>query len=77
MRNAVLLVAGDKSGRWREWYAEAIPAARKLQVAAQYLTDIGSPQKASSNVLANIVLEPMSIDFTKWLVRPTTPGRAR
>ena len=25
--NAVLLVAGDKSGRWREWYAEAIPAA--------------------------------------------------
>jgi len=27
VRNAVLLVAGDKSGRWREWYAEAIPAA--------------------------------------------------
>jgi hypothetical protein len=26
-RNAVLLVAGDKSGRWREWYAETIPAA--------------------------------------------------
>lgn len=26
-RNAVLLVAGDKSGRWTEWYAEAIPAA--------------------------------------------------
>ena len=27
VRNAVLLVAGDKSGRWKEWYAEAIPAA--------------------------------------------------
>ena len=26
-RNAVLLVAGDKSGRWHEWYARAIPAA--------------------------------------------------
>jgi hypothetical protein len=27
VRNAVLLVAGDKSGRWQEWYREAIPAA--------------------------------------------------
>jgi hypothetical protein len=26
-RNAVLLVAGDKAGRWQEWYQEAIPAA--------------------------------------------------
>jgi hypothetical protein len=26
-RNAVLLVAGDKSGHWQEWYREAIPAA--------------------------------------------------
>jgi hypothetical protein len=26
-RNAVLLVAGDKSGQWQEWYAQAIPAA--------------------------------------------------
>jgi len=26
-RNAVLLVAGDKSGRWQEWYVQAIPAA--------------------------------------------------
>jgi hypothetical protein len=26
-RNAVLLVAGDKSGQRREWYAQAIPAA--------------------------------------------------
>jgi hypothetical protein len=27
VRNVVLLVAGDKSGRWKEWYADAIPAA--------------------------------------------------
>ena len=27
VRNAVLLVAGDKSGQWKEWYTEAIPAA--------------------------------------------------
>ena len=26
-RSAVLLVAGDKSGRWDEWYRDAIPAA--------------------------------------------------
>lgn len=26
-RNAVLLVAGDKSGRWEQWYRDAIPAA--------------------------------------------------
>src|SRR5216683_8357101 len=26
-RNAVLLVAGDKSGRWDQWYRDAIPAA--------------------------------------------------
>jgi hypothetical protein len=26
-RNAVLLVGGDKSGRWDQWYRDAIPAA--------------------------------------------------
>ncbi len=25
--NAVLLVAADKSGRWEQWYRDAIPAA--------------------------------------------------
>ena len=28
-RNAVLLVAGDKSGRWKDWYREAVPLAEK------------------------------------------------
>lgn len=28
-RNAVLLVAGDKSGRWTDWYREAVPLAEK------------------------------------------------
>ncbi|MGH3274053.1 MAG: type II toxin-antitoxin system RelE/ParE family toxin [Streptosporangiaceae bacterium] len=28
-RQAVLLVAGDKSGRWQEWYKQAIPLAEE------------------------------------------------
>jgi hypothetical protein len=26
-RSSILLVAGDKAGRWNEWYADAIPLA--------------------------------------------------
>lgn len=29
-RSAILLVAGDKAGRWTRWYAEAIPRAEQL-----------------------------------------------
>ncbi|MEU7795636.1 type II toxin-antitoxin system RelE/ParE family toxin [Micromonospora tulbaghiae] len=29
-RSAVLLVAGDKSGKWARWYREAIPEAEQL-----------------------------------------------
>ena len=29
-RSSVLLVAGDKSRRWREWYRQAIPRAEQL-----------------------------------------------
>ena len=29
-RSAILLVAGDKSGKWARWYAEAIPRAEQL-----------------------------------------------
>jgi len=29
-RSSVLLVAGDKSGRWVEWYRQAIPHAEQL-----------------------------------------------
>jgi hypothetical protein len=28
-RRAVQLVAGDKSGRWQDWYDEAVPVAEK------------------------------------------------
>jgi hypothetical protein len=28
-REAIILVAGDKSGAWRQWYTEAIPLADK------------------------------------------------
>jgi hypothetical protein len=29
-RSAILLVAGDKSGSWKQWYREAIPRAEHL-----------------------------------------------
>ncbi len=29
-RSSVLLVAGDKSGRWSEWYRRAVPHAEQL-----------------------------------------------
>jgi hypothetical protein len=28
-RSSILLVAGDKAGRWKQWYAEAIPLAEQ------------------------------------------------
>ncbi len=28
-RSSILLVAGDKTGRWNEWYREAIPLAEQ------------------------------------------------
>jgi hypothetical protein len=28
-RNAVLLVAGDKAGKWESWYRQAIPLAEQ------------------------------------------------
>jgi hypothetical protein len=34
-RNAVLLVAGDKSGRWDQWYRDAIPTAEAAYEAYQ------------------------------------------
>jgi hypothetical protein len=29
-RSAILLVAGDKSGNWQQWYRQAIPLAEQL-----------------------------------------------
>jgi hypothetical protein len=29
-RTAILLLGGDKSGRWKDWYVEAIPEADRL-----------------------------------------------
>lgn len=29
-RSAVLLIAGDKAGRWSEWYRKAVPQAERL-----------------------------------------------
>jgi hypothetical protein len=38
-RQAVLLLGGDKSGRWNAWYAEAIPLADDL--FDEYLAETG------------------------------------
>jgi hypothetical protein len=43
-RQAVLLVAGDKSGRWSEWYTESIPIAEARYdrwLAGEYQEEIG------------------------------------
>ncbi|WP_019807254.1 type II toxin-antitoxin system RelE/ParE family toxin [Saccharomonospora halophila] len=37
-RCAVLLVAGDKCGRWKQWYSDAIPLAEKRY--HRYLTEL-------------------------------------
>jgi hypothetical protein len=29
-RSAILLVAGDKSGNWQQWYRQAVPLAEQL-----------------------------------------------
>jgi hypothetical protein len=36
-RSAVLLIAGDKSGQWSDWYRRAIPDAERLY--EQYLKE--------------------------------------
>jgi hypothetical protein len=43
-RQAVLLVAGDKSGQWSGWYAESIPVAEaryERWLAGEYNDEIG------------------------------------
>ncbi len=37
-REAILLVAGDKAGRWSQWYADAIPLAEVRY--GQYLAEV-------------------------------------
>ena len=38
-RQAVLLIGGDKTGRWNSWYEKAIPSADDL--FDQYLNETG------------------------------------
>ena len=44
-RNAVLLVAGDKPGKWEAWYRQAIPLAE--QCYEDYLKQGGHPMSSS------------------------------
>lgn len=41
-RAAILLVGGDKTGRWQEWYDEMIPVAEELY--AEYLEELRREQ---------------------------------
>jgi len=36
-RSAILLIGGDKSGNWKQWYAAVIPEAERLY--AEYLEE--------------------------------------
>ncbi|MGW2105539.1 type II toxin-antitoxin system RelE/ParE family toxin [Streptomyces sp. NPDC001948] len=45
-RNAVLLVAGNKSGRWREWYSQSIPVAEGRY--DDWLAHLAQRQKGTS-----------------------------
>ncbi|MBT2228437.1 type II toxin-antitoxin system RelE/ParE family toxin [Nonomuraea sp. NEAU-A123] len=38
LRNAVLLIAGDKSGQWNQWYRQSIPLAEQWYEA--YLKEL-------------------------------------
>ncbi|MEN3534352.1 type II toxin-antitoxin system RelE/ParE family toxin [Microbispora sp. ZYX-F-249] len=42
-REAILLVAGDKAGRWSGWYHEAIPPAKHRY--AQYRADMAKEDR--------------------------------
>lgn len=44
-RNAILLLGGDKTGRWNDWYATAVPAADDLY--DEHLTDIAHEKDIS------------------------------
>jgi hypothetical protein len=45
-RNAVLLVAGNKSGKWREWYSQSIPVAEGRY--DDWLAHLAQRQKGTS-----------------------------
>jgi hypothetical protein len=43
-RSAILLVAGDKSGRWKSWYLDAIPKAEQ-----NYAAYLGEREKEAAD----------------------------
>ena len=45
VEEAVLLVGGDKTGRWQQWYREAIPQADRLY--AEYLENLKNEETPS------------------------------
>lgn len=43
LRRAVLLVAGDKAGNWREWYSWSVPTADERY--AEHLADLSAAER--------------------------------
>lgn len=43
LRQAIMLVAGDKSGQWKKWYRDSIPVAEQLY--AEHLRTIVRTEK--------------------------------
>lgn len=46
-RQAILLLGGDKSGQWTDWYKTAIPAAEKLYET--YLAEVEAQRSTSDD----------------------------
>jgi len=44
-RHAIMLIAGDKAGKWDRWYAQAVPAADEL--LDTHLNDIKKSEKTN------------------------------
>lgn len=55
-RSAVLRVAGDKSGNWRQWYREAIP--RTEQLLETYLKERGAEEGSAHDGAHSVVGYP-------------------
>lgn len=43
-RTAILLIGGDKRGRWNEWYAEMVPVADQLY--DEHLAELAREEKS-------------------------------
>jgi hypothetical protein len=55
-RSAILLVAGDKAGNWKQWYRQAIPRAEQLLVI--YLKERAGEEDGAADDFHQVVRHP-------------------